>query len=120
MPSGVWIVFAIFMVCIIIVPIILSVVFLNQGRRGYKCEYQGHKIVVKYGATYAKLIIDGKLRDEVKSYQMHTANLNSKIDDVEVKVRMGSGFVRPIIKLFINEELYEMVPVKKEEEESVN
>ena len=84
----------------------LSIVLsIRASRQHIKIMREGHAVEVEKGVYYAKLIIDGKVVDEIKSYGgMNSIKLSASVDDIDVKVQIGVGFIKPIFKVFINNE----------------
>ncbi len=84
---------------LIIVLIVLSIKGVNQNLSG---ELNGHQIQITTGYGYARLTVDGNVVDEINSYYMYAVKLQGKVDDLDIKVNIGSGFCKLRITTFIN------------------
>ena len=80
--------------CVIFVPMIaLAIVSMVRLNQHLTAEVNGHRIEIVTGYSYARLIIDGNIVDEMNSFQMHSAKLIGQLDGVEIKVNIGVGFM---------------------------
>ncbi len=97
-----WVLAAILFLCLIL--LVVAVIF---SRVHYQYEFEGHKIDVFVKYSTCQLCFDGKLVDEMKSLYRFSVSLSAKVGDVEVKTRIGTGWMTPSVRTFINNQLVE-------------
>ena len=81
-----------------------EMVYFVQMKRGYYCEYNGHKIEFKLGFGKAFLLIDGQQVDKKSTVFKWVLVLNAQIEEDKIEFRMTSGIFKPVMKLFVNGE----------------
>lgn len=110
----------ILLICMFIIVVAIftwEMVYFAQMKRGFYCEYNGHKIEFKLGFGKGMLFIDGEQCDKQSTVFKWVLVLNGKIEEEAVELRMTTGFFRPIIKLYVGEQEFEM---KKNEKAKKN
>lgn len=90
----------------------VEMVYFFQMKRGYYGEYNGHKIEFKLGFGKGFLLIDENVVDKQSTVFKWVLVLTAQLDEEKVELRMTTGIIKPLIKLFVggNE-----VPMKKNE-----
>ncbi len=79
-----------------------EMVYFVQMKRGYYCEYNGHKIEFKLGFGKAFLLIDGEQVDKQRTTFRWLVVLNGQIGEDKVEFRFTTGLLKPVMKLFVN------------------
>ena len=103
MPVEAIITLVFFMILIMIPAIVISVLSIKNVKQHLTKNIDGHMIEIVTGYYIFQLLIDGKVVDEVKSFQRGAIKLQGSFDGKQVKVNIGSGFVKPQINTFIDE-----------------
>ncbi len=87
-----------------IIAVVFSIVQIKNINQHVSHNIGSHvvEIIIRY--SHVKLVIDGKVVDELHSYKMHSAKLQGIIDDKQILVNIGSGFLKPAISTFIDGE----------------
>ena len=83
---------------------VISIISIKNINQHISHNIGGHlvEIIIRY--SHVKLVIDDKVVDELHSYQMHSAKLQGIIDDKQIVVNIGSGFLKPAISTFMDGE----------------
>ena len=84
-----------------IVIVVVSVKRLNVRLTK---EINGHNVEISTGYSYARLSVDGKVVDEMNSYQLYSAKLMGNVDEICIIVNIGNGFMGRRITTFISNE----------------
>ncbi len=107
MPKEAIIILVVFIVFIMIPAIAITVIGIKNVKQHISHEYNGHKIEIITSFTFVQLVVDNKIIDNIKSYFMATAKLQGKVDDKQIIVNIGSGFLKPKIMTYIDGEKIE-------------
>ena len=78
---------------LIIAGIVLSVISLKNVKQHISHNVDGYLVEIIIQFTFVKLVIDGKVVDELHSYQMRTAKLQGQINGKQIIVNIGSSIV---------------------------
>lgn len=93
---------------VVVAIFVWEMVYLAEMKRGYFCEYKGHKIEFKMGFGKAMLLVDGQECDRQSTVFKWVLVLKTQIEDEAVELRMTTAIFKPLIKLFIGTEEYKM------------
>lgn len=89
-------------ILVIICGIILSAIQLKNINQTLTKNIGEHVVEVTIKYTNCFISIDKKVVDQVSSYKMNSCKLTAKLDDLDIVVNIGSGFLKPKIITFIN------------------
>jgi len=89
-------------IAIIITGIVISIIRLKNINQTLSKTIDGHFIEITIKNFVYSLSIDQKVVDQLKSYNISSCKLSAKVDNLDVVVNMGSGFLKPIIITFVN------------------
>lgn len=93
----------VFGIIIILFGVVYTVIGLKNVKQHIAHDFDGHMIEIMTGFCFVKLVVDDKVIDEVRSLQMHTAKLQGKVEEKQIIVNIGSGFLKPKIMTYIDE-----------------
>lgn len=98
-------------VIVAIVVLILVAALLTLGitisflaRRSIKIMREGRSIEIEVDMSSAKLYIDRTIVAKNRTHFLKDVELETVVDDMNVKVQIHMGLFRPLIKVFINDE----------------
>lgn len=92
------------MIILVIVAIVLSTISIKNVKQHISHSLYNHQIEIITSFTFAKLVVDNKVIDEIHSWQMHTVKLQGSVEDKQILVNIGTGFLKPKIITFIDQE----------------
>ena len=92
---------------ILFLSLILLVFSIIFSRVHYQYAFEGHRIDVFVKITTCQLCFDGKVIDEMKPFFKFAVSLSAKVGDIEIKTRIGKGWVTPKVRTIINNQLIE-------------
>ena len=96
------IIFIIFILVIIIGGMILSAIQIKNLKQILTKELNGHVVEISIKFANCYISVDKKIVDQISSYKMDSCKLTAKVDDFDIVVNIGSGFLKPRIITFVN------------------
>ncbi len=98
---------------IVLAVLVWEIFYFVKMKRGFYCEYKGHKIEFKLGYGKGFLLVDGQECDNQSTFFKWVLVLNGEVEAEKIELRMTSGLFRPIIKLYVGEQEIEMKKSEK-------
>lgn len=105
---------------VVLAILVWECVYFSNMKRGYYCEYKGHKIEFKLRFGKALLFVDGQECDRQSTVLKWVVVLKTQIDEEAVELRMTSGLFKPVLKLFVGSEQYALKKNLKEKKNGNN
>lgn len=89
-------------VAIIIAGIVLSAIQIKNLNQKLSKTIDNHLVEITIKYTTCSLIIDSKVVDQITSIKSTVCKLTAKLENQDIIVNIGSGFLKPRIITFIN------------------
>lgn len=89
-------------VAIIIAGIVLSAIQIKNLNQKLSKTIDNHLVEITIKYTTCSLSIDSKVVDQITSIKSTTCKLTAKLENQDIIVNIGSGFLKPRIITFIN------------------